>query len=215
MIAYSKNMTQKDTQPLSTPLLLQHSLQRTALCFSLDHSFQPEKNIDKIASGIFGVMKVRIASWRGSWWRWHTKRRRSIFRSIIKMGWRRWMNYRNTINTTRKLPSTISPTSIKLCTTIGSRKKLSSIIDSKSCLIFRIPLTPTLRKHPDFKIHLLPLSAFSRSFKSLKIKSQSFSRSWKTNCKKITGLVDLILLKNWTNSIVSPRQLTWQHLSKS
>ena len=50
MKANSEISTTKPTQ-LCSQNILQRSLQKTALCFSLDQHFESEKSIDKMASG--------------------------------------------------------------------------------------------------------------------------------------------------------------------
>ena len=60
MITNSKNTTGKSTTPVSSILL--QSLHKTALCFSLDHCFQPEKDIEKVASGIIAIIQEKIVT---------------------------------------------------------------------------------------------------------------------------------------------------------
>ena len=46
---------------LDTGMLLRQSLQKTSMCFSLDHCFQPDAVIELSAAGTYDLTQARIA----------------------------------------------------------------------------------------------------------------------------------------------------------
>lgn len=62
MMINSKISTKKPAPLPCSALLLRDSLQKTALCFSLDHCFHPEKPIEKVISGTSAPIQDRTAT---------------------------------------------------------------------------------------------------------------------------------------------------------
>ena len=62
MMINSKISTKKQAALPCSAILLRESLQKTSLCFSLDHCFHPEKNIDKVISGTTAPIQDRNAT---------------------------------------------------------------------------------------------------------------------------------------------------------
>ena len=197
MIA-NKTSSGLEHQTISTHNILQKSLQKTALCFSLDHCFQSQKDIHKAASGKTVSIQARTANSKKLQQKFPFQRKKNILRSTTSMETDRWLNLLSTINTTHKAQSTTSLPSINQCTTIGNKGKLSSIIVSRSCQTFLLLLILTLLKHLALKILQHHLFVYFHYFTRAGTKNQYFYRDLEPNWQLT---MDLANFKLWNNSI--------------